>query len=207
MQKNPEYLRVPDSDLVVRAQGGDDAAYSELVARHHTNCTKLAMSILRNREDAEDEVQNAIWKAYQSIGRFQQDAQFSTWLTRIVVNQCLMKLRKNKRARLLHMDDVMIGEEMGSLELPDKRSTPEQTLGKEEVGAVVRTEIHRMPPLLRDVFVLREVEQQPMPEGAERLGITVAAAKSRLLRARKELRSRMERHTGRLGAASLFAGA
>mgnify|MGYP005851558651 FL=1 len=207
MQEESNLTRLDDVELVERAQRGEDAAFSELMSRHQTNCFKLALSILRNREDAEDEVQNALWKAYQHIGQFQQDAKFSTWLTRIVVNQCLMRIRKNKRARMLYMDDVLIGEESGTLELPDARQTPEQALASTEVGVVLNTEIRRIPPLLRDVFVLRDVEQRPMEDVASRLGITVAAAKSRLLRARKELRARMEKHTGHLGPATLMAGA
>lgn len=196
-----------DHNLVRRAQDGDDTAFSELVHRHKKNAMKLAMSILRNREDAEDEVQNAIWKAYQHIGQFQQDAKFSTWLTRIVVNQCLMRIRKQKRSRLLHMDDVLIGEEMGTLELPDSRPSPEEILASSEVSEVLKLEIRRIPPLLRNIFVLRDIQRLSMSDAADQLGISVAAAKSRLLRARKELRARMDRHTGRLGAATLFARA
>jgi RNA polymerase sigma-70 factor, ECF subfamily len=207
MQKNLVVADVEDRELVVLAQQGDDQAFSELVARHRTTCTKLAMSILRNREDADDQVQNAIWKAYQHIGRFKQEARFSTWLTRIVVNQCLMQIRKNKRAKLFYVDDVLIGEESGTMELRDDSMKPEDVLAAAEVSGALQTEIRRIPPLLRDVVVMREVQQLPMPEVAERLGISVAAAKSRLLRARKELRSRMEKHTGRLGPVSLFAKA
>jgi len=207
MQKNSVFANVDDSELVSLAQQGNDEAFSELVTRHRTTCSKLAMSILRNREDADDEVQNAIWKAYQHIGRFKQEARFSTWLTRIVVNQCLMQIRKNRRAKLFYIDDVMIGEENGTMELPDDSMNPEDVLAGAEVTQALRKEIRRIPPLMRDVVVMREVQQLPMPEVAERLGISVAAAKSRLLRARQELRSRMEKHTGRLGPVSLFAKA
>jgi RNA polymerase sigma-70 factor (ECF subfamily) len=206
MQKNPALRELDDHELVKMAQAGDDTAFTELLARHRASCMKLALSILRNREDAEDEVQSALWKAYQHIGGFQQDARFSTWLTRIVVNQCLMRIRKNKRARMFHIDDVQIGDEIGTLELADSRGTPEGAVGQSEVNGVIETEIRRIPPLLRNVFMLREVQQLPMAVVAEQLGITVAAAKSRLLRARKELKSRMERHTGRLGPATLLAG-
>lgn len=206
MQKNPALRELDDHELVKMAQAGDDTAFTELLARHRASCMKLALSILRNREDAEDEVQTALWKAYQHLGGFQQDARFSTWLTRIVVNQCLMRIRKNKRARMFHIDDVQIGDEIGTLELADSRGTPEGAVGQSEVNGVIETEIRRIPPLLRNVFMLREVQQLPMAVVAEQLGITVAAAKSRLLRARKELKSRMERHTGRLGPATLLAG-
>lgn len=203
--KDPKYGELGDDVLVTAAQSGDDNAFAELIGRHQTVCLKLAMSILRDRSDAEDEVQNACWKAYQHLGQFQRDAKFSTWLTRIVVNQCLMRLRQVRRAKFLYIDDTLIGEEVATLDLRDARETPEQSLGKAEVAGVLRCEIDRIPPLLRNVFVLRDVEQRPMSEVAERLGISIAAAKSRLLRARLELRMRLEKHQGRLGTLSLMS--
>lgn len=194
-----------DDQLVVLAQGGYDPAFAELVRRHQSSCLKLAMSILRDRSDAEDEVQNAFWKAFEHLGQFQRDARFSTWLTRIVVNQCLMRLRQTRRAKFLYLDDAMIGDEVGTLELPAPEQTPEQELGKQEVANLLRKEIRRIPPLLRNVFLLRDVQQLPMPDVAKQLGISVAAAKSRLLRARLELRSRLAKHQGRLGPATLTA--
>ena len=115
----------------------------------------------------------------------------------------LMRLRQTRRAKFLYLDDTMIGEEVGTLELPSADMTPEQKLGKQEVAQVLQKEIGRIPPLLRNVFMLRDVQQLPMPDVAERLGISVAAAKSRLLRARMELRERLSKHEGRLGAATL----
>ena len=200
-----ELKKLADEDLVAQAQQGDDTAFAELVRRHQTSCFKLALSILRDRSDAEDEVQNALWKAFEHIGQFNQESKFSTWLTRIVVNQCLMRLRKVKRARLVYLEDAVQGEEQMALDLPEPSDTPEEALGKIEVGQVLRGEISRIPPLLRHVFLLRDVQQLPMADVAEQLGISIAAAKSRLLRARLELRTRLERHEGRLGAATLIA--
>lgn len=194
-----------DEDLVVLAQSGDNDAFAELMERNLNTCKKLALSILRDKQDAEDEVQNACWKAFEHISQFQQDSKFSTWLSRIVVNQCLMRLRKDRRARFLYLDEGVAGEEVATLELPDVSPTPETAYARKEVAAVLQHEIGRIPPLLRDVFVLREVQQLSMPDVAERLGISVAAAKSRLLRARLELRSRLEKHTGVLGLATLTA--
>jgi RNA polymerase sigma-70 factor (ECF subfamily) len=191
-----ELTTIEDTKLVTMAQHGNEEAFGELIARHRKTAMKMALSILRNNHDAEDEVQNAVWKAYRHIGQFQSEARFSTWLARITMNQCLMRIRKQKRARLLHMDDVMIGGEYGALELRDKRRTPEETLAETQLGAVLKAEIGRVPPLFRDVIVLREIEELPMPEVAERLGISVAAAKSRLIRARQELKRRMQVHTG-----------
>lgn len=190
----PRLPGILDDQLVRMAQAGDHSAFAELIARHQTSCLKLALSILRDRQDAEDEVQNALWKAFEHIGQFQQDARFSTWLTRIVVNQCLMRLRQGKRASFLYIDQATIGDEVGTLELPDGCQNPEEQLAQREAAKVLDREIHRIPPLLRNVFLLRDVQQMPMPNVAERLGISVAAAKSRLLRARIELRTRLEKH-------------
>ncbi len=168
-------------------------AFAELVRRHQPGCMKLALSILRDKSDAEDEVQNALWKAYEHIGQFQQDAKFSTWLTRIVVNQCLMRLRQTRRARFCYIDEA-IGEDAMTMELPDQQPSPEAMVGESELGQVLQSEVNRIPPLLRNVFMLRDMQELPMPEVASRLGISVAAAKSRLLRARMELRQRLEKH-------------
>ena len=203
-QEGPSEI-IPDEMLVKMAQAGENAAFAELIVRHQSNCSKLALSILRDKSDAEDEVQNACWKAFEHIGQFQQDSKFSTWLTRIVVNQCLMRLRQTRRARFLYMDDVSVGEENATIELPDTTMSPETELGQREVASLLNHEISRIPPLLRNVFLLRDVQELPMQDVAERLGISVAAAKSRLLRARLELRQRLERHYGRLGPATLLA--
>lgn len=202
---NPVFSGFEDDVLVSMAQNGDNAAFTELVERHTPTCRRLALSILKNQEDAEDEVQNATWKAYQHIAGFNQDAKFSTWFSRIVVNQCLMRLRKDKRARFVHLEAGVQGEEIQTIELPDVAATPEQDLGGRQVHEVLNQEIKRIPPILRQVFVMRDVEEIPTQEVAEKLGISVAATKSRLLRARLELRARMEKHLGKLGVASLTA--
>ena len=204
MQNPNGYNAMGDDVLVNLCQKGDNAAFAELMKRHQSSAFKLALSILRDRSDAEDEVQNAFWKAYEHIEQFQQDAKFSTWLTRIVVNQCLMRLRQTRRARFYYLDDTNVGDEVMTLDLPDKAKSPEQELGQFEVAEVLKEEIRRIPPLLRRVFMLRDVQQRPMPEVAQELGISIAAAKSRLLRARAELRQRMSRHSGSTGSAILM---
>ncbi len=204
MQNRTE-TEATDDSLVDLCKAGDQSAFSELMQRHHSGALKVALSIVRDKQDAEDEVQNAFWKAFEHIEQFNQDSKFSTWLTRIVVNQCLMKLRRSRRARYTYIDDILVGEEIVSLDLRDVRQTPEQELGSSEVAEVLYQEIRKTPPLLRSVFLLRDVQQKPMPEVAATLGISVAAAKSRLLRARAELRDRMRRHYGDIGPATLMA--
>jgi RNA polymerase sigma-70 factor (ECF subfamily) len=203
--QNVRYTEHLDDQLVRMCQRGDHEAYAELMRRHQSTAFKLALSILRDRSDAEDEVQNSFWKAFEHINQFQQDARFSTWLTRIVVNQCLMRLRQSRRAKFYYLDEAQVGDDVITLDLPDRCQTPEEEMGQAEVAGVLQHEIKRIPPLLRHVFLLRDVQQLPMPYVAEKLGISVAAAKSRLLRARSELRTRMQKHSGRTGAAALFA--
>lgn len=150
-------------------------------------------------------MQNAWWKAWQHLNGFAGDSRFTTWLTRIVMNQCLMRLRQTRRARFLYMDAPAPGEERVTFELRDRGATPEEGLGRREVTDLVRHEIGRIPPMLRHALVLREVNQLPIPEVAEQLGISLAAAKSRLLRGRSELRHRLEKYCGSMGAAMLTA--
>src|SRR4051794_26810496 len=197
-------LHLSDDTLVEKCMNGDEAAFDELMKRHHPIALKVAYSIVRNRQDAEDEVQNAFWKAYRHIGQFNRDSKFSTWLTRIVVNQCLMKLRRSRKLQYVYIGDVGSGDEFANFELRDHRHTPEDGLGHSEAQHVLFQEIRKTPPLLRNVFLLRDVQQLPMPKVAEMLGISVAAAKSRLLRARSELRSRMSHHCNRSGSAALM---
>src|SRR5664279_3737149 len=129
VQKVNSLTEVADYDLVRQCQRGVNEAFAELMRRHQSSSFKLAMSILWDKQDAEDEVQNAFWKAFDHINQFQQDAKFSTWLTRIVVNQCLMRLRQTRRAKFFYMDDATIGEETMSFDLPDRGQTPEEQLG------------------------------------------------------------------------------
>ncbi len=208
MQNRSEVLaNYEDEQLVELSQAGDHDAFAELVRRYKPGCLKLAVSMLRDRDDAEDETQTAVWKAYEHLGQFQRDARFSTWLTRIVVNQCLMNIRRKKRARFLYIDDGTAQDDVATIELKSLGSSPEQDLARTEVAQVLRNEIGRIPPILRNVFVLREVQELPMPAVAEQLGISIAAAKSRLLRARTELRERLQKHCGRLGEGTLLAEA
>ena len=196
---------ISDADLVSLAQQGSEAAFGELVKRHGRVLLQTAMSILRNREEAEDELQNAWWKGWQNIRRFEGEARFTTWMTRIVMNQCLMRLRHEGRARFVYLDEPLDGDSGRALELRDGGAGPELDLGRREVEGLVRREIGRIPPMLRKALVLRDVDQLPMPEVAGELGISLAAAKSRLLRGRHELKERLEKYCGGLGAATLTA--
>ncbi len=201
----PEPIVDADADLVPLAKLGNQAAFTELVNRHYQSSLKLARSILRDHEDAEDEVQNAYTKAFLHLGSFEGNSRFSTWLSRIVVNQCLMRLRQLRRANFTYLDDPGTEENTTKFELRDTAENPEQRYGRNEVAMLLQKEVNRIPPLLRKPLLLRESMRLPLADVAERLDISEAAAKSRLLRARRELRERLSKHQGRLGAATLLS--
>jgi RNA polymerase sigma-70 factor (ECF subfamily) len=182
-----------DNELVMLTRKGNKEAFEQLVQRHRGRCIRVALVVLRNAGDAEDEAQNAFWKAFQHIDQFQGDAEFGAWLSRIVVNQCRMLLRQKKRQRTVNLDS-RFPDTHRSMELPSRRPDPEKELGVRQLKRVLAEELRRIPPLFRNVIMLRDVREIPMPEVARRLGISTSAAKSRLSRARIELRSRVLRH-------------
>lgn len=190
-----------EHELVERARGGDTSAFGELIKRYYNTCLRRASSIIRNPTDAEDEVQNACWKAFQRLPQFRGAGTFSAWLSRIVENQCLMRLRENRQSTFLHLDRS--SESNIRVELVEQMPDPEDDLGEREVENLVRKEISRIPPFLRTVMVLCDVERVPMPKVAAQLGLSVPAAKSRLGRARVELRARLSKYCGRRGQSTL----
>ncbi len=184
---SPAFAQVEDDALVSLAQDGDNSAFAELVQRHSNICQRLAVSILRNQEDAEDEVQNAVWKAYQHLAGFNQEAKFSTWLSRIVVNQCLMRLRKDKRARFIHLEAGVPGEELQTIELPDE-SAPLSRSGRPSGTRSPDAGGQPHPAHPQGFFLMRDVQEIPTQHVAERLGIH-SQPQVALRRARIELRA------------------
>lgn len=185
------YESLGDHQLVARSQRGDRDAFAELVRRHRPWCLKVASGLLRNPEDAEDEVQTAFCRALEHLGDFQQEAQFSTWLGRILTNQALMHIRRRKYLLDLYTDDVLPDGRVLTKSVPDGRPTPEQVLLQSELARILRAEALRIPPFLRIVHQLYDTQQLPIDLVAQRLGTSVSAAKSRLVRARAELRNRV----------------
>jgi RNA polymerase sigma-70 factor (ECF subfamily) len=175
---------------------GDVGSFGKLIERHYRPCFRLALSIVRNRGDAEDEVQNACWKAWERLWQYQADGTFSAWLSRIVSNQCLMRIRQRRCSRFIRLDDTIDAAGRFRLELIDQNALAEEQVSEREVSEVVHMEIHRIPPLLRNVMLLRDVQQLSMSDVAAQLGLSVPAAKSRLMRARIELNSRLKKHCG-----------
>lgn len=185
-----------DRELLELSRDGDRDAFGELVSRHYRSCVNLATYILRNRTEAEDEVQQALWKAFDHLDQYLGEAEFFIWLLRIVVNECRMLMRSKKRVRSLYIDGSVHALANRPIELVSSIADPEYEVINGEMIDVLRMEIQRIPPLFRQVIVLRDVEERSMLDVANTLGITVPAAKSRLLRARTELRQRIIRRCG-----------
>jgi RNA polymerase sigma-70 factor, ECF subfamily len=187
-----------EAELVRLAQARDQEAFHELMSRTKSASMRLALSVVKNREDAEDQVQNSFLNAWKKIGSFHLEAKFSTWMRTIVMNQSLMHLRNKRRAALQPLDD---GQEDGvAMDPADIRPGQEDALGQRELTNHLHAELRRLPPIFREVLELRDLQELSTEDVASRLGISEPAAKSRLSRARQMLRKRMERHTGLLSA-------
>jgi RNA polymerase sigma-70 factor, ECF subfamily len=185
----------PDVALVERARGGDVHAFETLVKQYDRQVFRIAQHITQNREDAQDVVQDAFLKAYEKLDQFQGNSKFYTWLVRIAVNEALMRLRKRRTGKMVSIDEDVQTEE-GSVprDLAEWRPNPEQEYNQAELAEILRKTINGLPPGFRVVFVLRDVEGLSTEETANALGLSVPAVKSRLLRARLQLRERLSRY-------------
>ena len=193
MQGLTATLDRPDRMLVDLARNGDHDAFEELVRRHYGRCVDVATSFLHNHWDAEDQVQVAWLKTHMRLHQYHGEAEFSAWLLRIVTNECLMFLREKRRARFVYLDDTSDGVRF---ELSECSPDAEHELASGELKQILATEVRRVPPLLRNVITLRDIQELPMTAVADIVEISVPAAKSRLVRARTELRRRLLRRLG-----------
>ncbi len=185
----------PDVALVERTKAGDTSAFEQLVRQYDRQIYRTALHITQNREDAEDITQDVFFKAFQKLEQFQGNSKFSTWLVRIAVNESLMRLRRRKTSKTVSMDqDVETDEGAIPRDFAEWRPNPEQIFSQSELGDILRKTIAGLPPGFRTVFTLRDIENLSTEETAEALGLSVPAVKSRLLRARLQLRERLSRY-------------
>ena len=184
--------------LVARARKGDADSFTILVQHYERNIYRLAMQFVSTREDAEDVMQEAFLKAYANLGQFQGGSRFYTWLVRIAVNECLMKLRKGRNDRSFSLDEPLNTEE-GEMrrEVVAWEENPEQTCSRQELRQILNNAMAKLEPEYRVVVQLRDVEGLPADEVAEMLGLSIPAVKSRLLRGRLMLRDRLTRAFGK----------
>jgi RNA polymerase sigma-70 factor (ECF subfamily) len=180
-------IAATDEALVTAAKLGDRPAFAELWERHSNRAFTMAYRITRNRDDAEDVIQEAWMKAYVHLKKFDGRAQFSTWFTRIVINSALMTLRR-KRAHPETSTEITDGQTWQQWEIADLTQDIEELYARRERGDLLRRAICRLRPTLRNVIEIHQ-STNSVKEVANLAGISVAATKSRLLRARAILRS------------------
>lgn len=185
-----------DSEVVAAAGHGDAAAIEQLMRRHGRRIFRLAHNITGNHEDAEEVVQDAFHIALLRLGTFRGDSRFSTWLTRIAINQALMVVRRH-RPHLLPLDESEDTSE-GWLpqEIADWGPNPEQRYAQRELQEILNRVAAELKADQRIVFQLRDLEQLSIEETARALGISTPAVKSRLLRARLALREKLNQYFG-----------
>jgi RNA polymerase sigma-70 factor, ECF subfamily len=178
-----------DLDLVHATQNGDTSAFEQLVGRYDRKLFRIAEHVTRNREDSEDVVQESFLKAFQHLGEFREHSQFSTWLFRITVNQALMKLRKRRTTKDVSLDeDFQAAEDILPREIADWTPNPEELYRAFELRDILIKTLEELQPILRTVFVLRDIEELSVDQTAEVLAVSPAAVKARLWRARLQLR-------------------
>src|SRR5258708_5316558 len=147
-----------DLALVHACKNGDAAAFEQLVKRYDRKLFRIAQHITHNREDAQDVVQEAFLKVFRKLSQFCENSQFSTWLTRITVNESLMKLRKQHSSKEVSIDEgFQSQDQMAVFELADWAPNPEQLYRRSELRNILRSTLHDLQPGLRAVFVLRDL--------------------------------------------------
>jgi RNA polymerase sigma factor (sigma-70 family) len=178
-----------DEELVAVAKSGDENAFETLVRRYRQRMFGLALRYTRTREDAEDVVQQAFHKAFVYLKNFEGKSSFSTWLTRIAINEALMWLRKVRSQREISFDGLGDSDGAAShFEVPDASPDPEATYLQEEEARILSAAMTRLTPRLRTVLELKELRELSTQETARHAGLSVAAVKARVFHGRRKLR-------------------
>lgn len=185
---------ISEDKLIRASQRGNVQALNTLFRRHHKSLFHSALGVIGNHEDAEDALQDGLLSAFRGLKSFEGRSQFSTWLTRIVINAALMR-RRSMAARpatalveLQKTDEILVTARMVS-----KGLTPEQLLARMEKLQVFKTHIEELSPMLRTVFVLRVMRECTTDETAKILSVSENTVKARLWRARRKLAKRLTR--------------
>src|SRR4029077_21266881 len=173
----------------------DVSAFEQLVKRYDRKLFRIAQSVTHNREDSQDAVQEAFFKAYQHLESFREACQFSTWLIRITVNQSLMKLRNQRSTRETSLDEAFQADgDLLPTEVTDWAPNPEQLCWASELRAILVNALRSLHPISRTVFVLRDIEGLSIDQTAVVLNMSHSAIKARLWRVRLQLREELSKH-------------
>jgi RNA polymerase sigma-70 factor (ECF subfamily) len=209
-RNNGEYAALSDGELANRIAARDVAAVRLVTGRNNQRLYRAAWSILKDRSEAEEAVQDGYLKAFDAIETFAARSSLSTWLTRIVVNEALSRRKRaQRRSRLLNQESVLVLEEYREkLMAGSVTQSPEKVLMRRQIAKLLETAIARLPDTFRPVFVLREIEGLSVEDTADALQIPEETVKTRLLRARRRLQKELDPELcGALSETFPFAGA
>jgi RNA polymerase sigma factor (sigma-70 family) len=178
-----------DARLAAQVAAHDQTAFETLMRRYNSRLFRVARAILKDDAAAEDALQDAYLDAYRHIAGFQGSASIGTWLTRITINQALMRLRQQKRDRVV----VPFAEREADVRIDPHSEPPPQTAWRAEIRALLERRLDELPVAFRTVFIMREVEGMTVDETAECLDVPPATVRTRLFRARALLREALAR--------------
>jgi RNA polymerase sigma-70 factor (ECF subfamily) len=183
----------PDSnevELIRRVNNGDKEAFYSLVSPYERVVYTTAMSILNNQADAEEVAQEAVFKAFSNLTKFRGEAKFSTWLIQITINEARLKLRKARKHLYESVDEPQSGEEGDYFpkDFADWREVPSEALQRKELRDALKRAMAALPQKYREVLVLRDIQNLSIEETSQILGISAGNVKTRLLRARLQMR-------------------
>jgi RNA polymerase sigma-70 factor (ECF subfamily) len=189
------FVAEENASLVAAAKAGDARAFELLVQQHEGKIFLLARRMTRNREDAEDVVQQSLQKAFIHLKKFQSESLFSTWLTRIAINEALMLLRRRRGTR-----EVAIAESNTEdapalpLDVPDAGPNPEDSFLRREQERILSKALNKLTPRMREAIELRELGELSTEETAKVMGLSVGAVKARVFHGRRKLRLTLKRY-------------
>ena len=188
--------KLEDAELIDRFKNGDEASFSVLVERHSSRAYQIAYGVLGSREDAQEVAQDVFVRIHKALHKFRGDAEFTTWMYRIAMNLARNKYRWNKcrgSQKSITIHAPLDGSDDGSrvMQLPSDRQQPDQEISTDEFEDRISEEIEKLPPLYREALVLRNVEDMSYEQIANVLGCKLGTIKSRIARAREELRRRL----------------
>lgn len=176
--------------LIERVLTGESEAFYELVRPYEKPIYAVALAMVKNRTEAEDVAQDAVLKAFVNLRRFRKESKFSTWLTQITINEARMRLRKARRRVHESIDESAAGEdkEYRPKDLADWREIPTEVLERKELRDALKRALAELPEKYREVLILRDIQHMDTAQTASILNISIVAVKSRLLRARMQMR-------------------
>lgn len=188
----PDQRKHEEAALIERALQGDEQAYAEILKRYRGHLYSLIYKMVRNREEAEDLVQEAFIKAFRALGSFNENFAFSTWLYKIAVNNCIDYLRKKRLQTYSYDKPVSVKDSEVKRQYADPGLTPEKQLLSEEKSRIINQAIDSLPPKYRTVIILRHREEMAYEDIAQQLNLPLGTVKARIFRAREMLKKKLK---------------